>query len=331
MADEPPNKATPLRANLDLIQVPQAGKPVDPARFKPLLISEFPPPKAPRLVRGMIAHGDLILIYGAWSCGKSFFTVDLSLSIAHGREWQGRSTTSGAVIYVAGEGAGSIQRRVLAWSIDRGLIHKGDPPFGLIGRAPNLLRSDADPRALVDAARAFGERVGELPALMVVDTLHAAAAGSKEDAEDTSKVLDHCRLIQDELGGIALALIHHSGKDAGKGARGSGSLEAAADVSIEIVEEEDHRAVIARKTRDSKLPDLDPFDIRGTVIAYDDQDEPVTAGFLVPVAPQASTRDPALQDQVRSMKAAGQSVRQIATTLGLPKSTVSDWLRANRS
>jgi hypothetical protein len=46
--------------------------------------------------------------------------------------------------------------------------------------------------------------------------------------------LSHCKHIYEVTGAIVL-LVHHSGKDAAKGARGWSGIRAAADTEIEIV------------------------------------------------------------------------------------------------
>ena len=53
-----------------------------------------------------------------------------------------------------------------------------------------------------------------------------------------------------EATGAHVAVIHHSGKDAAKGARGSGSLRAAADTEIELTRSGETIVATAKKQRD---------------------------------------------------------------------------------
>ena len=80
-------------------------------------------------------------------------------------------------------------------------------------------------------------------------------------------------------------LVHHSGKDSSRGARGSNSLEAGVDLSIEVREELTSRTVICHKVRDGELPELEPFVIDTMTLGYDGE-EPIAAGVAIAVEPR---------------------------------------------
>jgi RecA-family ATPase len=97
--------------------------------------------------------------------------------------------------------------------------------------------------------------------LIVVDTLSRAMAGGNENSpEDMDALVGHIDLIRQALPSH-VSVIHHSGKDAARGARGHSSLRAAADTEIEITREIGTKTSTARvtKQRELELGDEFPF------------------------------------------------------------------------
>jgi hypothetical protein len=295
-----------------------------PNRFAVRTPSEFRKPEIPKLVRGLIGAGYLVLVYGGWGCGKGFFLIDLLCCIAFGDLWRGRKVDAGAVVYLAGEAPSSIEGRIRAWLLHYGKMTKGaaEPAVGVIGVAPDLLHSDNDLAEVGDAIEAFRVRTGHPVKVIALDTLHACAPGSKEDAGDTGAILTRTRILAERFG-CAVVLVHHAGKDAGRGARGSNSLEAAADVIVEMVDDGEHRTPIVRKLRDGELPELEPFVIESVTLAHD-EGEPVTVGVHHLTEPKCDPGDPR-KAKAQAMRAEGLSLSAIAKALGVPKTTVHRW------
>jgi hypothetical protein len=297
-----------------------------PSRFAVRTPSEFREPEIPKLVRGLIGTGYLVLVYGGWGCGKSFFLIDLLCSVAFGDLWRGRKVEAGAVVYLAGEAPSSIESRIRAWLLRYGKATRGaaEPAVGVIGVAPDLLHGDDDLAEVGDAIEAFRVRVGRPVKVIALDTLHACAPGSREDAGDTGAILARTRILADRFG-CAVVLVHHAGKDAGRGARGSNSLEAAADVIVEVVDDGDHRTPIVRKLRDGELPELEPFVIDGVVLGRD-EGEPITVGVHCLTESKCDPGDPR-KAKAQAMKAEGMSLSAIGKALGVPKATVGRWCK----
>lgn len=311
---------------------PSTGK-TEPRRFKVRTLRSFRKPEIPKLIHGLIRHRDLVLVYGGWGSGKSFYTVDKVCHVVFADKWRGRACDGGAAVYIAGEGGASIEARSRAWMLRNGKLTKGhpEPALGVISCAPDLLNGGDDLGELFEDIDAFRvEMQAETSAaepmpikVIVIDTVHSCTPGSREDAGDMGAMLAKVRLLQERYD-CAVILVHHAGKDSSRGARGSNSLEAAADVIVEIVEQNDgSRLPIVRKLRDGESPDLEPFVIDN--VTFDqDTPEPVRVGVHVVTEPKVD-EDEAKKAKARKLRKDGESVRTISATLGVPKSTVARW------
>src|SRR5690606_41685819 len=165
---------------------------------------------------------------GPSGCGETFLALDWALSIATGAHWNSSRVAPGPVVYVAAEGLAGIGRRVKAW-MEHNRIH--DPgkfhPVHWLPEAVNI----ADP----DSVWGLIEVVEELqPSLIVIDTLARSIVGVDENsAKDMGGVIKHLDQLRRATGSTIL-LVHHTGKDASAGARGSSALRAAMDTELEV-------------------------------------------------------------------------------------------------
>jgi hypothetical protein len=295
-------------------------------RFAIEFLSQWAMPEVPKLVRGFIGHLHLVLVYGGWSAGKSFFVVDLCCCIAYGDQWRGRQCDPGLAIYIAGEAPQSIRNRIRAWCLRRRKLTKDapEPPVGVIGCAPDLLNGDGDLTELIQEIEATSKATGLPIRAIAIDTVHSCAPGSREDAGDMGAVLANTRKLIEHFG-CAVVLVHHSGKDPTKGARGSVSAEAAADVIVEVKDDGEQRSPIVRKVRDSELPELEPFVIE-SVIFQRDTPEAVRVGVHELTEPKDDPNDPR-RAKANEMRKGGASYEDIAKTLGVGKTTAFRWCR----
>jgi hypothetical protein len=316
-----PFKATP---GLTVVPPAEPDGEAKARRFAVSTLSQWAMPEPPKLVRGFLGHDYLALVYGDWSTGKSFFVIDLLCSIAYGDLWRGRACDLGLAVYIAGEAPSSIKNRIRAWCLRQGKLTKNapEPPIGVISCAPDLLNSDDDLGELIEDIEAYSKATGQPVRIIAIDTVHACAPGSKEDASDTGIVLAKARRLLARFQ-CAVVLVHHSGKDPGRGARGSGSIEAGPEVSVEIVENGGVRTPISRKMRDGELPELEPFTI-GSVVFQQGTDDEVSVGVHELTAPEDDPND-LRRAKARKMRKDGNSLRTIARALGASKSSVERW------
>ncbi len=240
---------------------------------------------APRwLVRDLILDGGLTMIYGAPGAAKSFFALEVATMVAQGRETFGRRTVAGAVVYAAGEGVGGLRNRYSALVEEGRLV--SDAPLLLVPRALDLAVSDGDTDALIDLLNS----VRPTPVLVIVDTVARALGGADEDAEAFGQLIARCDRVRSEAS-VAVLLIHHAGKDAGKGARGHSSLLGAVDVSARIEVVDGVRNVIAEKVKDGREGQWAAFALRVIDLGQDAEGEPVSSCVVDPVdSAPATTR-----------------------------------------
>jgi len=279
------------------------------------------------LAKGIINRKQLCVIYGPAGDGKTFFTADLAGHIAAGISWRGRRVRQGLVVYIAAEAGTSILRRFFAWR-DHHLseAREGRTPLAIITRGVNLLNM-VNVEELLGELRAIAAE-GELPlALVIFDTLSRSIPGGDENrSEDMTRVIEAADLIRDELG-AATAIVHHSGKDKDKGARGHSSLFAAADTVISVVD----RVATVEKSRDGVAGEQFPFNLEVVNLGEDQDGDPVTTCIVTPT--DAAPRQPGAAKLSGVARIALQSLREAIADHGqtMPgTSTIPGNIRAVR-
>lgn len=240
-------------------------------------LGAFDPPRW--LVRNWIPEASLGVTYGEPGTYKSFFALDIALSLAHGRAFLDCKTATGGALYLALEGGAGIRRRVAAWHKH----HDLDP-----AEAAQRFRLVTASLALADSAdKVIGEAAhmrehGEKPALVLIDTLSRALAGANEnDSADMGALVGAAETIRAETGATVM-LIHHSGKDRSNGARGHSLLRGAVDFEIEARKSGDLAATLElRKQKDGDCGLTINADLVRVDLGVDGEGEPVES--LVPV------------------------------------------------
>ena len=214
------------------------------------------------------------VLVGPSNTGKTFIALDMAMSIAAGTDWHGHKVRQGAVLYLATEGSFSFKNRMAALKDDRGLTDN----VPLIARADmvNLLDQEADLGELAALADEIIEQHGPLR-LIVVDTLARAMAGGNENApDDMGKLLNNVEALRQGTDAFVL-LIHHTGKDEAKGARGHSSLKGAADTILLLSKRDDDLLELkSDKQRDMAPPLPKAFRLKTVVCGMDEDFDEVT-------------------------------------------------------
>src|SRR5579859_767851 len=91
-------------------------------RLKPVLWSELTSlTHSEPLIKHLLDKQTMSVIYGASGSFKTFVAIDLAAHVALGQSWRGKRVTAGRVLYIATEGAGSIERRFTAFRQHHGI------------------------------------------------------------------------------------------------------------------------------------------------------------------------------------------------------------------
>lgn len=218
------------------------------------------------IVKNVLPRADIGVLYGDWSAGKTFAVLDMMVSIALGEDWRGHKVEQGTVVFITAEGTTGMRNRLKAISLDRG-IDLEHLPIYFIAAAPNLLLKE-EALAVSEAIIAIGGA-----SVVVVDTFAQTTPGADENSgKDVGKALDHCKGIKIATGGMVL-LIHHAGKDSGKGPRGWSGILGNVDVAFEVRRDEDRRELVLTKLKDGQFPQHFGFELEPVTIGIDDDDE----------------------------------------------------------
>jgi AAA domain len=198
-----------------------------------------------QLIEGVLDEGALSVIYGDSGSGKTFVALDMAFHVGAGLEWNGKKVRRGLVIYVAAEGGKRIKRRIAALQkryreeygdvapTSRTPIRAPDPLFALVRYQIDLRSNDADLKILLALVREAEKKTGEKCVWLIVDTLSRAMAGGDENSPvDMGRVVASADRFRVETG-AHFTYVHHTGKDAARGARGHSLLRAATDTEIE--------------------------------------------------------------------------------------------------
>ncbi|MBU9259078.1 AAA family ATPase [Burkholderia multivorans] len=199
------------------------------------------------LIEGIITRGAGTILYGESNSGKTFLALDMACAVARGEPWMDRRTEKGLVLYLASESPQSIRTRAQAYR----KYHNCELPNLAIAPDPvNLWVSDEDTDKIIATVEAMERERGCKVELIIGDTLARLSAGGNENSgEDMGLVVSRMDRIRNATKAHVM-LIHHSGKDQAKGARGHSSLRAAVDTEIEVRDSDTGKFATITKQRD---------------------------------------------------------------------------------
>lgn len=255
--------------------------------------------RVPMLWRNYLKSSGLTMLVAPPSAGKSTLGMSLAYAVATRGEYLGERIAEGAVVlYVPTEDhTGSVDR------LRANARHFGQTPEIAMRILTRPARFNT-PEGLEYIARElailrdeFPHRRG--PCLMVVDTLVGAMMGTDENAvKDVQPIMENMNAtfqtpeMRALLGPISTLVIHHSGKNAANGPRGSSAIYGAADavwrVDVEGLDDmyaapastDRARVLTVQKIRGCPLAPPRRLDMHTIILGQDFYGEPVTATCL---------------------------------------------------
>jgi hypothetical protein len=266
--------------------------------FKRIGLEDVTPPVW--LVKSHIEEGTFVMVFGASGAKKSFLVYDLACCIATGKDWHGYRVKQGAVLIIAGEGHGGLNRRLKGWEKFNNQSLKDVPLYG--NERPLILTDDTDIAALIEYIE---ERISidGTPSLIVVDTLaRALGAADERSGADVNKLIAALTGVIQQYR-CAILLVHHTGhSDAAQHrARGASELPAAVDheFRVEPYEEEGVKLpatlLTNTKSKDAALMEPVIFDMITVGLGVCDEDL-VEIDTLVPELRGPARDEPSAQD-----------------------------------
>lgn len=246
--------------------------PRSPKRFQ-LLSTEYvlglPPPEW--AIHNILPRSGVVSIYGKSGTAKSMLVKDLCGKLTASGQWFGHPVTATlrSVLFIL-EGQSGIGPRVAAWQKFNGIDFPEHNKFIFDSFAIN---DDADVALFATKLQVAGGAD-----VIVIDTLNRASSGADENrSADMGKIISGAAKLQ-ELTGALVILIHHAGKDEGRGPRGHSSLFAAMDAIIEVKRDDnDKRWWRLEKAKDGEDGIAHSFELEKVDLGVDKFGYPVTS------------------------------------------------------
>ena len=275
----PPGAKVALPADFPVVDTPPRPRVVRRAT----LLSDFAKSenKGPGyVIKGLLQRRSYAAVYGAPGEGKTFVALDMAYHVAAGTPWMERKVHQGPVLYLAFEGTGGLVKRAQAL---RQRYGEADVPLYISGAAFDL-RAPEGRAALRDLLADLPAK----PVLIVIDTFARALMGGDENSAQDVGAFNSAVAALIESTGACVCIIHHSGKDKTKGARGSSALLGALDTEIEV----DSGNVTATKQRDVEIGEPIGFKLAPLVVGIDEDGDDQTSCVVEPqnAAPQKRVR-----------------------------------------
>ncbi|MHC8355667.1 AAA family ATPase [Pseudomonas sp. LB3P81] len=259
------------------------------------------------LVENYIEEDALTVMYGPPGKGKSFVALDLSCCIASGIPFHGHAVKPGVSIYIAGEGHNGIARRFHAWAQHNDAAL---PELLFVSEAPTDLSSATNSAKVAEAVKQIAETTGEAPVLIVIDTMARNFGGDENSATDVGQFIRNVDALRRHWKATVL-IVHHSGKDGERGARGSSALKGAADAEYEVSRSDEDKLVrlIPRKMKDAEEPPPLAFELVSVPVR--DDSGSLISGVALSLTEFTASASPVSANLGKQQKAALETLEQM--------------------
>lgn len=194
------------------------------------------PPLAPELIEGLLRIGHKMIVSGASKSGKSFFLMEMGISISEGLDFLGFHTRQSNVLYINLEiDSESCLNRIFTIYDRYGISSPRKDGFIVWNLRGHAIPLDKLVPKLIRRLKNTQIEV------VIVDPIYKVITGDENSASDMSYFCNQFDLICDATGCSVIYAHHHSkGAQAGKAAQdrssGSGVFARDPDALIDLVE-----------------------------------------------------------------------------------------------
>ena len=257
------------------------------------------------IIDGWVIDDGASVWYGPPKTYKTFNVLDMALSVACGVPWRGNAVVQQPVLYLLGEGMGTFKYRVHVWLAKRSEGRQAR--FWTIPVGVPL----STPEGLANAIAAI-DSLPVRPGLIVVDTLNRHfGPGDENSSQDMTKFVQSIDAIRAHTR-AHIAVVHHSGKDAEKGARGSSALLGAVDNEFRITRTEGTKICRIECTAARHSDEPKPMTVELVAVEVTNPATGLVMSSLLPVLREDADAD---QDGKPARKSLSKSARLILTLL----------------
>jgi AAA domain len=234
------------------------------------------------LIKGLIPHVGLTVMWGPPKCGKSFWVFDAMMHVALGWDYRGRRVHQGPVVYCAFEGQTGIEARVAAFRKRFLDDPRREVPFFLEPVTLNLVR---DHTALISAIQ---KQLG-IPVAVVLDTLNRSIRGSESSDEDMTAYITAADAIRAAFN-CAVVIVHHCGVD-GSRPRGHTSLTGAVDAQLAVKRDSGNNVIVTVECmKDGPEGEVIASALEVETVGEDEDGEAITSCVVVPAKAQPAAK-----------------------------------------
>lgn len=267
-------------------------------------------PQPSPLITNTIDQNTLTLLAGHYGTFKSFVALDWCACVATGKPWLGRDVEPGRVVYLAGEGAFGLHERLHSWE----RAWKQSIPDDMFSVIPRSLKLHKASDQLL-----LGSVVQEIqPKLLVIDTLSRASVGLEENsATDMGILTDSALRLVQSVPGMAVVLVHHTGKDK-KTVRGSSVLED--NVDAVYISEGDEAGVNLTRTKRKDGVTHDLMRLKFEAVAGTASGIMITGSIAVDTSRRVELL---LSTFLSTFHVTGASRKELESCVGMPRTTLN--------
>lgn len=226
------------------------------------------------VIDDLMLQGEVSMLFGPSNTGKTALAVRLGASIVTGEAVQGRKVKQGCVVHVCVESPQAAKYRTIPLLKDR----EGAGDYAFYDEEVDL-SSTANVETFIGILNRSLLSASRPIRLIVIDTLVRCIGFTDEnDPGQMNSVLKNAQMIAQATGAHVL-LVHHTGKDQDRGARGSSVLRTNVDSEFSLNAAQDGEIVRLTQEKQRNLAkgsDL-AFSLEPHVIGYRKEDnKPIT-------------------------------------------------------